>query len=105
MVCSIWKHIAVRKNGDGLANRLEHKVKRACSKWGIGRCLYTAPFIWVNADKCNLIPKGNGYTCNDRFMVAKIKIDENPETGRRRITGIRIVNEKTGQIAFSWKEG
>lgn len=78
--------------------------KRSGVCWGIGRCLYTAPFIWVNADKCNLIPRGNGYTCNDRFRVAKIRIDENPETGCRRITGIRIVNEKTGQIVFSWKE-
>jgi len=103
MVCSIWKHIAVRKNGDGLANRLEHKVKRACFKWNIGRELYDTPFIWVPAEKCNLQPKGNGYTSYDRFKVAKIRTVED-ENGRKHITGIRIVNEKTGQIAFSWKE-
>lgn len=78
--------------------------KRSGFAWGIGRELYTAPFIWVSAEKCNLIPRGSGYTCNDRFKVAKIQIDENPDTGRRKITGIRIVNERTGQIAFSWKE-
>ncbi len=105
MVCSIWRHIAVRENGGGIANRPEHKVKRSGFKFGIGRELYTAPFIWVNSDRCNLVQRSNGYTCNDRFKVAKIAIEENPETGRRKITGIRIVNEKTGQIVFSWKEG
>lgn len=69
----------------------------------IGRELYTAPFIWVNADKCNIVPTRDKFTCYDRFKVAKIQIDEN-EDGRKRITGIRIVNEKTGQIVFSWKE-
>ena len=103
MVCSIWKHIAVRKNGDGLANHPEHKVKRAGFAWGIGRELYTAPFIWIPATKCNLAVQGNKNVCYDRFSVAKIAVDED-QSGRRRITGIRIVNEKTGQVAFSWKE-
>lgn len=104
MVCSIWKHIAVRKSGDGLANRPEHEVKRASFKWGIGRELYDSPFIWVTAEKCDIQPQGNKFTCYDRFKVAKIRVDEDAETGRKRVTGIRIVNEKTGQIVFSWKE-
>lgn len=70
----------------------------------IGRELYETPFIWISADKCTLTPKRDGYTCYDRFKVAKIQTEENPETGRKRITGIRIVNEKTGQIVYSWKE-
>ena len=101
----VWKDNAGSpSNMEAAKGEASDCIKRAGSAWGIGRCLYTAPFIWVNADKCNLIPRGNGFTCNDRFKVAKIQIDENPETGRRRITGIRIVNEKTGQIVFSWKE-
>lgn len=70
----------------------------------IGRELYDTPFIWVPSDKCSLVPRNNGYTCYDRFKVAKIQTEENPETGRKRITGIRIVNEKNGQIVYSWKE-
>ena len=104
MVCSIWKHIAVRENGDGLANRPEHKVKRACFKWGIGRELYQSPFIWIPAEKCNLYQQGNVWKCNDRFEVAKVAVSED-ETGARRISGVRIINAKTGQIVFSWKEG
>lgn len=101
----VWKDNAGSpSNMEAAKGEASDCIKRSGFAWGIGRCLYTAPFIWVNSDKCNLIPRGNGFTCNDRFKVAKIQIDESPETGRRRITGIRIVNEKTGQIVFSWKE-
>lgn len=98
MVCSTWRHVAVRKNGDGLANCPEHKVKRACFKWGLGRELYTAPFIWVNADKCNIQQGDKGFQCFDRFHVEKIRITDG------RITGIRIVNDNKGIVAYSWKE-
>ena len=101
----VWKDDAGSpSNMEAQKGEASDARKRAGFAWGIGRELYTAPFIWVNSDKCNLFQRGNGYACNDSFKVAKIRIDENPETGRRKITGIRIVNERTGQIAFSWKE-
>lgn len=77
--------------------------KRACFKWGIGRELYTAPFIWVPSTKCNINPQGNKFACYDKFKVAKVAVSED-DKGRRRISGIRIVNEKSGQVVFSWKE-
>jgi hypothetical protein len=74
--------------------------KRSGFAWNIGRELYTAPFIWVPADKCNVKQGKNGkWTCYDRFRVAKVAIEGG------RIRGLRIVNAKTGAIAFSWKEG
>ena len=97
MVCSIWKHIAVRKNGDGLANRPEHKVKRACFKLGIGRELYTAPRIWVYSDKCTMKQLQSGrYQCFDSFSVSSITIEDH------RIEQLEIVNDGTGQVAFQW---
>ena len=36
--------------------------KRACVNVGIGRELYTAPFIWIGADKFKLTQKNNKYT-------------------------------------------
>ena len=53
--------------------------KRACFNWGIGRELYTAPFIWIPAGKCK-IEKAEGagrakYTCRDRFSVSQIGYD------------------------------
>ena len=64
--------------------------KRACFNWGIGRELYTAPFIWVDASLCNL-DKGK---CYDKFKVTDIKIED------KKIIYLQIVNEKTGKVVF-----
>lgn len=52
--------------------------KRACFNFGIGRELYTAPFIWISADKADIKQGGNGkYQCYDKFAVEQILYDEN----------------------------
>jgi len=56
--------------------------KRAGFKWGIGRELYTAPFIWVT--DCNI---KNG-KCFDTFSVKHIKIED------KKITQLVIHNKK-----------
>ena len=72
--------------------------KRACFNWGIGRSLYTAPFIWVKSEHANIKQNGSKFQCFDRFRVAKIQIEGG------EITGIRIVNDsKNGEVAFSWR--
>nr|DAV56312.1 MAG TPA: Rad52/22 family double-strand break repair protein [Caudoviricetes sp.] len=69
--------------------------KRACFKWGIGRELYTAPFIWVPAERCNIRTGRNGkLACYDRFRVEKIEINNG------RIKNVSIWNETTGKRAF-----
>ena len=65
--------------------------KRACVNWGIGRELYTSPFIWITADKCTIKDR----KCYDRFDVKAISYNEN-----REISGLVIVNAKTGQEVF-----
>lgn len=51
--------------------------KRACFNWGIGRELYTAPFIWVKSDKVDITQGKNGKpTTYDKFMVEKIEIQD-----------------------------
>ena len=74
--------------------------KRACFNWGIGRELYTAPFIWIGADKCNVELKQDKktYTCYDRFFVSKIGYDENS-----RINALQIKNEKSGIVVYDFK--
>lgn len=103
MVCSIWKHIAARKSGDGLANRPEHKVKRACFKWGIGRELYTAPRIWIYArnrdgsTNCEIKQGQNGkYQCYDNFSVERIDVRDH------EIAYVSIRNDNTGRVVFAW---
>ncbi len=50
--------------------------KRACTNWGIGRELYTSPFIWIPAENVKIEPdKRNGkLTTKDRFKVKSVEI-------------------------------
>jgi hypothetical protein len=70
--------------------------KRACFNWGIGRELYTAPFIWVAAANVKLEQKNGKHTTYDRFKVTEIEIQN------KKIVGLTIVNERTGAICFSY---
>lgn len=70
--------------------------KRACFNWGIGRELYTAPFIWVNSSDCKMIQKDGRWTTYDRFAVDSITIEN------KRITGLSIRNTKTDELVFTY---
>ena len=71
--------------------------KRACFNWGIGRELYTAPFIWVPAEHADIQKRGERYSCNENFSVASITYNSS-----REITGLVIVNGK-GKRVFEMK--
>lgn len=62
--------------------------KRACFNWGIGRELYTAPFIYIQAPKMKMFEKNGKWATYDKFFVEKIAYDE-----KRQITGISIKNQ------------
>lgn len=68
--------------------------KRACFNWGIGRELYTAPFIWIPNGKANIQKKGDRYYCNTHFSVNHIGYGTDKE-----ITELKIVDDN-GKVAF-----
>lgn len=71
--------------------------KRACFNWGIGRELYTAPFIWIGADKVNLKQRNDGkYMTYDKFKVQAISIKD------KRIAGLAIYNTTTKQVVYTY---
>lgn len=82
--------------GDKEKGEASDAFKRAGFKWGIGIELYTAPFIWIPSDKCNIVKTAKGYKCNDKFIVEKIQIANN------EITGLAIKNATTKQRVFVW---
>lgn len=58
--------------------------KRACFNWGIGRELYTAPFICIPAGKADIQSKETRdrekkYYCYDRFCVNSIEYNDDKE--------------------------
>lgn len=68
--------------------------KRACFNWGIGRELYTAPFIWIKPPGCKLKQLNNGkYKCDDKFVVTEIEYNEN-----REIVALRIARDDFGEL-------
>ena len=74
--------------------------KRACFNWGVGRELYTAPFIWITAPNANIQKKGDKYTTGERFHVQEIRYN-----ARREITGLVIVNSQGKKVyEFQGKE-
>lgn len=70
--------------------------KRAGFKWGIGRELYTAPFIWIPANKIQYAQNSNRKTY-DRFSVTRIEYDD-----QRRVKTLAVRNDSTGCDVFFW---
>lgn len=67
--------------------------KRAGFKWGIGRELYTAPFIWISSDVIQIKSYNGKYITNEQFSVSKIQYNEN-----REIIALEIVNSKNKTV-------
>ena len=67
--------------------------KRAGFRFGIGRELYTAPFIWIPAGKYKV---GQDGKLKDRFRVSKIEY----ESGK--ISHLEIENASQGAKVFWW---
>jgi len=89
-------------NTEALKGLASDSFKRACFNWGIGRELYTAPFIWISSDKCTIEKKEyqgkTRFVCNDSFSIEKIAYNDKQE-----ISGLEIRNAKTGKRVFVWQ--
>jgi hypothetical protein len=98
----VWKaNAGAPSNMEAQKGEASDAFKRACFCWGIGRELYTAPRVFVYADKCGKIQQGkNGkMQCYDRFHVEKVRIEDG------QITGLSIWNDTTGHRCFVWQKG
>ena len=75
--------------------------KRACFNWGIGRELYTSPFIWVSKDKLNYTTNGK---LADKFYVLEIGIKDKTITDLEIFNnrGVRVFNFKNGKEVKQW---
>lgn len=74
-------------------SRASDSFKRACVCFGLGRCLYSAPFVWiVSKDKDGVM---TGETKKERYYVDEIGYTDH------KITKLVIKNEKTHKVVFS----
>ena len=97
----VWKWdcgVESREDGEGNEKKGEASdaFKRAGFRWGIGRELYTAPFIFFPTEGMNVKrSEYNGkpvFRTFDNFFVEKILFDE-----KRKISALAVKNANTGK--------
>lgn len=103
---SIWddeKKCWVEKQDVGVESYTEKEkgqasdsFKRAGFNWGIGRELYTAPFIWINKNDCKLVEKNGKMTTYDHFTLRDIQYDGD------RISALEIVNDSLKRTVYTY---
>lgn len=89
----IWvskQDVGKESNTEKEKGQASDSFKRACFNWGIGRELYTAPFIWIPSDKCKI----TGNKCYDEFYVEQIIIED------KTIVALAIKNKDTKKRVF-----
>ena len=85
----IWKQdVGVESYTEKEKGQASDAFKRAAFCWGIGRELYTAPFIWISSDKCKIDTQNNKVTCYEKFKLKSMQVENG------RITALSIVNER-----------
>lgn len=85
--------VGTESNTEKEKGQASDAFKRACVNWGIGRELYTCPFIWVNlaADEWRTGYNGKKQP-KTRFYVSAIEYDE-----QRRVSYLCVVDDKGTQ--------
>ena len=86
-------------NGNEKKGEASDSFKRAGTNWGIGRELYTSPFIWLDAATAGLKKNDRGgYETKKVFAVDDIKIVN------KKITGLSISDVKNKTIIYEWED-
>ena len=93
----IWKwDCGIESRADSEGNQKKGEAsdafKRAGFRWGIGRELYTSPFIFV---KVPTKPKGSNFELEDRFQSFEVK---EIQYAGRKICGLLIVDNKGNEL-------
>lgn len=105
---SIWDEVKeqwISKSDVGTESNTEKEkgqasdsFKRAGFNWGIGRELYSAPFVYIQLDKSEYIEKNGKLTSNAKFKVKDVSYDES-----RNIVRLVIVDSK-GKVRYTFGE-
>lgn len=105
---SIWdekKEQWISKEDTGTESNTEKEkglasdsFKRACTNFGIGRELYTAPNITVRPGDCNIRESNGRKNCYDNFSVQKIIIEN------KRIVALAIWNATLGKTCYVFQD-
>lgn len=90
--------VGTESNTEAEKGLASDSFKRACVNWGIGRELYTSPFIWIT--NCQIAPnprKAGSFVCKDKFKVSEITYKDNGDIDKLTI------KDQKGNVVFSNK--
>lgn len=73
--------------------------KRACTNLGIGRELYTSPFIWINCNPDEIGTKNGKFYVENSLKLRVSKI----EVINHKITNLEI-QDQNNKVRYSWSE-
>lgn len=94
----VWKSDAGEpSNASAQKGEASDAFKRASTNFGIGRELYTAPFLFVGGKFCNIQNKNGRYVCYDRFKVVHMACVNGS------ISELDIKNISTGNIVIRYR--
>lgn len=99
-VNGVWKwDCGVESNAEAQKEKGEASdaFKRAGFRWGIGRELYSAPFIWIPEEKFETKTVKGKKMPKDRFVVGNIQYSE-----KRKISYLQIKNARSQEVVFSY---
>lgn len=109
-IVSIWddaKKEWVSKEDTGTESQTEREkglasdsFKRACVNWGIGRELYTAPFIWISGHVEPDQRARSGFKAATKY-VGGLKVSAIEYTEKRTIKKL-VIEDANGEIAYSF---
>lgn len=89
--------VGTESNTEKEKGQASDAFKRACVNWGIGRELYTCPFVWVNLRNDEWKQGYNGkLQPKTQFEVSAIEYDD-----QRRVSFIQIKDGK-GEVRYTW---
>lgn len=92
--------VGTESNTEKEKGRASDAFKRACFNWGVGRELYSCPFVWVNLAQDEW--KANAYGKSQprvKFHVSEIAYDDN-----RNVSRLVIVDD-SGKVRFTFGGG
>lgn len=86
--------VGTESNTEKEKGQASDSFKRAGFNWGIGRELYTAPFIWIKLDASEVNSRNGKPSTYTKFLVKEIGYNE-----QREINKLVIVDDK-GRVRY-----
>lgn len=95
-VDGVWKwDCGTESNTEAEKGEASDSFKRAGFRWGIGRELYSSPFIWIPESKFETKVQKGKKVPKDKFVVWDIEYNE-----KRKISFLEIQNYNSQEVVF-----